>query len=212
MATDIQKDINPLKDQVSGELYEQGIILINNNNFWKERKMPLYSLMMCASLCRKIGADVIVEIGTGLQGAMSGNSIKIWTNETHASHIYAVDLDKKQLDSLKELAERFSNLILVHKDAFDFVENLDKKIDLLYLDYWVPEDDEEFFGNARAQSYAMLYEQVRVKMNDVSLILIDDTDHLAPWKQTLIIPQANKDGFNVLYTGRQTLLYRGIEC
>lgn len=200
---------NFMQDHSAADLYEQGVILLENSNFWKERKTPEFSLKTCANICRKVGVKVIVEVGTGLQGEMSGNSMKIWTKETNANDIYAVDLDKKQLDSLKELAGEFPNLTLVHDDAFNFVEQFDKNIDLLYLDYWVPEDNEEFFGDARAKSYAMFYKKARNKMNDISLILIDDTDHLPPWKQTYIIPQAKKDGFEVLFTGRQTLLYRG---
>jgi hypothetical protein len=45
-------------------------------------------------------------------------------------------------------------------------------------------------------------------MAPTSLILIDDTDHIDPWKQTLIVPEARRDGFDVIYVGRQTLLKR----
>jgi len=40
------------------------------------------------------------------------------------------------------------------------------------------------------------------------MILIDDTDHISPWKHTLIVPQAMIDGYKLIYIGRQTLLVR----
>jgi hypothetical protein len=40
------------------------------------------------------------------------------------------------------------------------------------------------------------------------MTLIDDTDHTHPWQHTYIVPNARQDGFQVIYTGKQTLLVR----
>ena len=86
--------------------------------------------------------------------------------------------------------------------------SVDEKIDLLYLDFWTPDPEGSFLGTGRAQAYKAAYQAARDQMNEHSLILIDDTDHVHPWKHTYIIPEARKDGFVVMYTGRQTLLQR----
>ena len=78
------------------------------------------------------------------------------------------------------------------------------------LDFWADEPDDSF-GSGRAEKYLEAYMNGKDKMSPKSLILIDDTDHAPPWKDTLIVPAARKDGFKVIYIGRQTLLARGIE-
>jgi hypothetical protein len=40
-----------------------------------------------------MGGLVIVEIGTGIHGPMSGDSMRIWVSRTKAARIIAVDLE-----------------------------------------------------------------------------------------------------------------------
>jgi hypothetical protein len=93
-------------------------------------------------------------------------------------------------------------------DGIEFLERFAGKIDLLYLDFWVPDPEGAVPGTGRAEAYRRTYHAARDKMSARSMILIDDTDHVPPWKHTLMIPDARHDGFVVLYTGRQTLLKR----
>ena len=94
------------------------------------------------------------------------------------------------------------------QDGIKFVENFDGTIDLLYLDFWTDDPPGELPGSGRSHAYLAAYEAAKPKLSEKALILIDDTDHVHPWKHTEIIPAARKDGFRLLYTGRQTLLLR----
>ena len=93
-------------------------------------------------------------------------------------------------------------------DGIKFVAEFNNKIDLLYLDFWADEIVGTTLGTGRANAYLQAYLNAKDKMNEHSLILIDDTDHIHPWKHTLIVPEARKDDFKVLWEGRQTLLMR----
>lgn len=183
-------------------------IPVNPNGFWTHRGSPAKSLNTAAEQFNLLGGKNIIEIGTGTHGDMSGNSMVNWTRKTNAKRIIAIDLEQTRLDEVKIVTEGYSNVELVLTDGIEFCRTFDEKIDLLYLDFWTPDPEGTFLGTGRAQAYKAAYEAARQQMNDHSLILIDDTDHVHPWKHTYIIPEARKDGFIVMYTGRQTLLKR----
>ena len=185
-----------------------GIIQVESNGFWKYRSPPTKSLKKAAALFQQIGGEVVIEIGTGIHGDMAGNSILVWARETRAKKIIAIDLDPEQIEDAKSKTKVYSNVHLVIDDGIDYLSKCDLKIDLLYLDYWVSDPAGAVPGTGRAESYRAAYAAARYKMNDKSIILIDDTDHVHPWKHTYIVPDARKDGYVVLYTGRQTLMMR----
>lgn len=183
-------------------------IPVADNGFWLHRGSPNQSLTTTASYFNQLNGQNIIEIGTGTHGDMSGNSMVIWTRKTQAKRIIAIDLEQTRLDEVKAVTEGYPNVELVLTDGIEYARNFDGKIDLLYLDFWTPDPQGTFLGTGRAQAYLAAYEAARDKMNQHAMILIDDTDHVHPWKHTFIIPEARKDGFKVIYTGRQTLLKR----
>jgi hypothetical protein len=114
-------------------------------------------------------------------------------------------------DVSKWAKESGHNQVHAHvMDGLEFMKASKISVDLLYLDYWTDDPPGTLFGTGREQSYLKAYEVAEPKLSKRSLILIDDTDRLGPWKHTQIIPAAKKSGFDLLWTGRQTLLARGM--
>lgn len=185
-----------------------GIIKIGGRGFWDKRYSPKASLERTAELFNKIEGKTIIEIGSGIHGVMAGNSMLVWTRKTNAERIIAVDIEKKNIDQVEEATVGYDNVEAVLGDGIEFLKEFAGIIDLLYLDFWVPDPEGTINGTGRANAYLQAYLNARSKMNINSLILIDDTDHIPPYKHTLIIPEAHKDGFEVIWQGRQSLLKR----
>jgi len=183
-------------------------IPVDANGFWKYKSAPTRSLNKAAKLFDQIGGKTIIEIGTGIHGKMAGSSMLLWPKKTSASRIIAIDLEPKRIEEVRAVTRQYPHVELVVQNGITYLQNFDAKIDLLYLDFWTPDPEGSIPGTGRAESYREAYHAAKDKMNTHSMILIDDTDHIHPWKHTYIIPEARKDGYAVMYTGRQTLLKR----
>lgn len=166
--------------------------------FTNPREFPIESLNYVAKFFDLINGSVIVECGTGLQGIFSGNSILYWFDKTNASTIHCIDLNIHWLNSVKGEFGLHPRIKYHHKNCLNVVPDI-PKIDLIYMDFSTGN------GIRRAKAYLELYKL----SNKPKMILIDDTDHISPWKHTLIVPQAMSDGYKLIYIGRQTLLLRG---
>lgn len=92
-----------------------------------------------------------------------------------------------------------SDRIKYHEDdCFNVVPGI-SSIDLIYMDYWVGD------GYDREKSYLKQY----LESHFPKCILIVDSDHSRPWKQTMIVPVAMvSHGYRLVYVGMQTLLIR----
>jgi predicted O-methyltransferase YrrM len=184
------------------------LIRIGSNGFWARRDSPSESLEETARMFNEINGQIIVEIGSGIHGRLAGNSVLTWAKKTRAKRIITVDLDPKQIDDVKEATIKYKNVEPIVADGLKYLADFSSSIGLLYLDFWVPDPDGALPGTGRAEAYRAAFAAAKNKLADRSLILIDDTDHVHPWKHTLIIPDARKDGFVVVFVGRQTLLMR----
>ena len=156
----------------------------------------------------EINGQIIVEIGSGIHGRLAGNSVLIWAKKTRAKRVITVDLDPAQIDAVKKATTKFKNVEAIVGDGLKYLSDFSGTIDLLYLDFWVPDPDGTLSGTGRAEAYRTAFAVAKTKLADRALILIDDTDHIHPWKHTLIVPDARKEGFAVIFVGRQTLLKR----
>lgn len=185
-----------------------GYIPVAGNGFWQFRYPPTKSLNKAAALFKQIRGETIIEIGTGIHGGMAGNSMLVWTKKTNAKRIIAIDLEQKRLDEVREATHQYSNVELVLANGIQYLKQFSAKIDLLYLDFWTPDPEGTTPGTGRAEAYKEAFIAAKDTMNTRSIILIDDTDHIHPWKHTYIVPQAREDEYSVLWTGRQTLLMR----
>jgi hypothetical protein len=166
--------------------------------FVKPRELPARSLEYSSKLFNSIGGNTIVECGTGLQGEMSGNSMLYWFHKTTAGVIHCIDMDPQWIDTVRRELGATDRVVYHHEDCFRIVPDI-ADIDLIYMDFWVAD------GYGREKAYIDLYNISRFP----KMILVDDTDHSRPWKQTMIVPVAVvSHGYKLIYMGRQTLLVR----
>jgi predicted O-methyltransferase YrrM len=187
------------------------LIPIGTNGFWLPRDLPTPSLKETARLFNQINGQTIVEIGSGIHGRLAGSSVLTWAKRTQAKRIVAVDLDEKQVREVKEATSKYPNVEAIVAEGIRYLSDFSSTIDLLYLDFWVSDPDGALPGTGRAEAYRSAFAAARDKLSRQSLILIDDTDHIHPWKHTLIVPDARKEGFVVRFVGRQTLLTRNLD-
>jgi hypothetical protein len=184
------------------------MIRLDDDGFWRSRSSPYRSLKKAAKLFEQLKGETLVEVGTGLHGRTAGNSILVWSRRTSAKSIIAIDPDEQRINEVKAATGRYPAVKAIVADGISYIAQNPITIDLLYLDFWTPDPENTTPGTGRAEAYRDIYMAAKNKLNKHSLILIDDTDHAPPWKHTLIIPEARRDGYVVLYTGRQTLLKR----
>lgn len=100
-------------------------------------------------------------------------------------------------------------------DAIDFAEKKPMaQYDLIYLDAWDVDWPE------CAEKHLEFYKTAKDRINEKCLILIDDTDlyynhykreyfpdpECLSGKGKLLIPELLKDGYEIVFKGRQTLL------
>src|SRR5262249_58103678 len=174
--------------------HEGSIIPIDEAGWWKYRSSPAASLREAARLFNELGGETIVEIGSGLHGDLAGNSIFPWVRRTAARRIVAVDADEARVNEVRSATAGNPRVEALVADGVQYLEQFRGAIDLLYLDYWLPDPEAAVPGGGRAEGYRDAYRAARDKMNEHSLLLIDDTDHVHPWKHTYIVPDARTDG------------------
>ena len=187
------------------------LIPIASNGFWQPRDAPTPSLRETARLFNQINGQTIIEIGSGIHGRLAGDSVLTWAKKTRAKRIIAIDLDETQIREVKEATSKYPNVEAIVAEGVRYLADFSSTIDLLYLDFWTPDPEGALPGTGRAEAYRNAFAAARDKLSRRSLILIDDTDHIHPWKHTLIVPDARKEGFVVRFVGRQTLLTRNLD-
>ena len=187
------------------------LIPIGSNGFWQPRAEPTPSLRETARLFNQINGQTIIEVGSGIHGRLAGDSVLTWATKTRAKRIIAIDLDEKQIRAVKEATTKYPNVEAIVAEGVRYLADFPSTIDLLYLDFWVSDPEGALPGTGRAEAYRNAFAAARDKLSRRSLILIDDTDHIHPWKHTLIVPDARKEGFVVRFVGRQTLLTRNLD-
>jgi len=187
------------------------LIPIGSNGFWQTRDVPTPSLRETARLFDQIKGETIVEIGSGIHGRLAGDSILTWVKRTRAKRIITVDLDETQIRQVKEATTKYPQVEAIVAEGVRYLTDFSSTVDLLYLDFWTADPEGTLPGTGRAEAYRNAFAAARDKLNRISLILIDDTDHIHHWKHTLIVPDARKEGFVVRFVGRQTLLTRNLD-
>ena len=74
--------------------YRNSFIRVGDNGFWQPRSDPKKSLLTAARRFDELNGKHIIEIGSGIQGYMSGNSVIVWCSKTKAEKIVALDLEQ----------------------------------------------------------------------------------------------------------------------
>jgi hypothetical protein len=161
-------------------------------------------------LFRVLGGQVIVEIGSiraaGPGAAHSdGHSTLAWA--ANAVQVISVDSDPRATEQLtRRLTQEYGNVTAVTADGIEFLREFRGAIDLLYLDGW------DAFLPESAERHLEAYRAARDKLHSCNLILIDDTQDEAQSKGRLLVPEAEHDGWRVVFRRYQTLLARQLSA
>src|ERR1043166_9906508 len=137
------------------------LIRIGSNGFWARRDSPSESLEETARMFNEINGRLIVEIGSGVHGKLAGNSVLTWAKKTRAERIITVDLDPKQIDDVKKATSKFKNVEAIVADGLKYLADFSSTIDLLYLDFWVPDPEGALPGTGRAEAYRKAFAAAR---------------------------------------------------
>lgn len=135
----------------------------------------------------------------------------------------SVDINERHCDvarrDLQKLFPDRKNWRILCMDGIEYLRNVSMPISFLFLDAW------DLDASDSAEQHLNALKAALPKMTTRSLILIDDTDldyvsekkHFV-WacgtsgKGAQAIPYAVESGYHIVYSGRQTLLARGITC
>ena len=197
----------------------------------RKRDYPYNFIKKTIEIFNERNGRIIVEIGSSRMNlnhpldeyhhdcCCDGHSSAHWA--LTKKEFYSVDIDPNSINTTKNIVwEKFKckNAQIIQQDGLEFLKNFNKIIDLLFLDAWDVE------GTDYAEKHLEAYLIAKKNLNDSSLILIDDTDVYWDFnkkelffsndglsgKGKLVIPEAQKDGYNIIFNGRQTLLAKGI--
>lgn len=149
---------------------------------------------------REQNGRLIVEVGAIRNRewfTTDGHSTLRWPRD---ATLWSVDNDPVAVNLTRELTSDRPNVLCVLADAIAFLRSFPVGIDLLYLDGPHPDRDDGRRWHLEAYRAAT--------MNPRSVLLIDDTDVSRFGKAEFVIPTALSDGFQVVASGRQTLLVR----
>lgn len=179
---------------------------------FKRREYPAEYIKKAIEVFKSRNGRTIVEIGSMRSplphpigsghckgGCMNGHSTMWWA--TTGANVYSVDISKESIELTSKICENFKNVHALLHDGIDFLKTFQQPIDLLFLDAWDVVD-----GTPYAEKHLEAYLAAKPHLHGNSLILIDDTDIKNCGKGRLVIPEAIKDGYKIVFSGRQTLL------
>jgi len=186
-------------------------IVLTGDEQTNVRGKPLPYLLKTIDLFKKYTAGkIILEIGSirkemnheitcfNRECCNDGHSTYFWKEYTDAS-IHTVDINSKCKDII-ETDYRLKYVTAYTQDAIIFGKNFNNLIDLLFLDAWDVVPDTEY-----AERHLEMYEIIKPKLSDNCLILIDDTDILNGGKGELLFEVLLRDGYDLIFYGRQAL-------
>lgn len=146
-------------------------------------------------------------------GCLDGHSTYLWARTKWK--VDSVDINKDHIEVAKSCCFGLSNVTFYNMDAILYAKfNMLTQYDLLFLDAW----DVDLLDCA--EKHLEFYDVAKHTLKENCLILIDDTDlyydhekkeyfadpECQSGKGRLLIPQLLKDGHEVVFKGRQTLL------
>lgn len=177
------------------------------------RGKPRPFIRSAIDLLKRIKGSTIVEVGCMRQPLThplddfrpaccnDGHSTAHWARTGLAVH--SVDIDPGACKIAAAACKDFPNAKVTCGDGIEFLRGFEGSIDLLFLDAW-----DAVKGIPYAEKHLEAFEVVKGRMAPSSIVLIDDTDVAFGGKGRLAIPAIIRDGFDLLLTGRQTMLMR----
>ena len=201
--------------------------MINQN----ERQRPKPFIDKALEYFKERNGEIIVEIGSmrmDLNHDINDFSYPC-CNDGHSSVIlakaakefYTVDIDYNTANLAynnlcKYINQEENKFAVCQLDGLKFLQMFEGKIDLLFLDAW------DVGSDCYAENHLEAYQIAKKNLHEKSLILIDNTDVIErngelfldnsgiSGKGRLVIPQAVKDGYKIMFSGRQVLLMKEV--
>jgi hypothetical protein len=177
------------------------------------RGKPRPFILSAIELVKKLQGKTIVEVGC-MRQAMNhpmdaynpmccndGHSTVFWGTSGLAVH--SVDINPGACKIAAGACQALPNVTVTCGDGIEFLQKFEGTIDLLFLDAW-----DAVKGIPYAEKHLEAFEVVRGKMAPSSIVLIDDTDVAFGGKGRMAIPAIIRAGYDLLLTGRQTMLMR----
>lgn len=188
------------------------------------RDAPAKSLNEAIFLLKQRGGTIVVEIGAmrmplnhplaefHIDCCMDGHSTAHFAS--NSLQVYSVDIDPQVVNNTTKEIEKLGYLKHLQSKCMDgilYLQSFQERIDLLFLDAW----DVGLPGFA--EHHLDAYHAAKKNLHSKSLILIDDTDvdcvngnvvfaDGLSGKGKYVIPEAQKAGWKIIFSGRQTLL------
>jgi hypothetical protein len=186
------------------------------------RERPYPYLKRAIDMLSKRSAPIIVEIGAcrTIPNHDIDDFSKPCCNDGHSTMIfvrtgytvYSIDISKPQIDTLSAYFKKDNptNLHLTCEDGIKFLEQFHEQIDLLYLDAW------DVGLESCQENHTLAYITAKKNLGTKSIIVVDDTDinfkngeyfltiEEIGGKGTTLAPLLKKEGWKILYQGRQT--------
>jgi len=178
----------------------------NNLSFINKYKNPknirFESFYKALSIANKRNHKIIVETGTsrGKQKFLffskfnwkDGMSTLLFAEYANLVNgkLYSCDLSKKNINNAKKFTKKFNeNIIFIESDSIKFLENINFKIDFLYLDSFDGHNQE-----LASKHQLMEIKAVIKKLHRNSLVLLDDKTS----KSKLSLDFMLKNNFKIL--------------
>lgn len=209
-----------MTDQMNGTRQpSEGTTVIDQD----KRERPYATIQQAIELFHARKGQTIVEIGSMRQPLThdlddlsfpccnDGHSSMHWARV--AKKFFSVDIDPRCTAITRQSLQNFgyTHAEALTGDGLQFLKNFGGQIDLLYLDAW------DVGTSGCAEHHLEAYLLAKPWLHNTSVILIDDTD--VDWdgsqfvlaegiggKGRLVVPEAQKDGFEIVAQGRQVLL------
>ena len=200
---------------------------LTGDDYDHKRSKPAPFIKTTINIAKILGLKTVVEIGsTRLASSQKcidyfdndpidafvsppcccdGHSTFFWTRA--GFDVHTVDTDPHCITNLSwcytNINQKMPDNLHMHIpfDGIQFLQNFDNKIDILYLDGW----DKGTLNYA--ENHLKAYLAAKNKLNNIHLILIDDTDFTTDngGKDKLLSPYLIDNNYYMLFNGRQTL-------
>ncbi len=177
------------------------------------RGKPRPYILSAIDLLVKMQGRTIVEVGCMRQPLTHSfdDFIPLCCNDGHSTAfwgrtglaVHTVDIIPEACNVTAEACRSYPNVHVYCGDGVQFLREFNGIIDLLYLDAW-----DALEGIPYAEKHLEAYQAAREKLAPSSIVLIDDTDIAFGGKGRLAVSAIIRDGFDLLLTGRQTMLLR----